>query len=381
MHRRIAIRNFRSIEDATVELSPFTVVVGPNGSGKSNFVDSLVFMRDVAFDAETAVSGRGGISSVTRWSRTRPYDVHLELRVAATSDKLDSEYFAHDLTIQSAIEGAWKFKRETVTWSAIDKPRRLVERTGGVVTGIGKDSNIVLSDTASAMVYARQMLGVPPPLRTGLLGVRRYRLSPDAMRQPQLVSESSRLGESGTNIATALRKLQEQDRFEPVLLPMRRIVPGLKDIRAVSAGRHLLLEFDQEQGNGIATFTSSEISEGALRALGVIVAARQMAKNELLIIEEPEANIHAGAAGLIFDVLREASRLGSVLITTHSPEILDAARDEDIVVCNYAAGVTRLGPLDSGQRELVRQGLFSLAELMRSEPLRIDGDLPEAAKA
>lgn len=380
MYRRLRIRNFRSMESVEVGLSSFAVLVGPNGSGKSNFVDVLVFLRDVAFDAESAVSGRGGISSVTRWSKTRPYDIHLELRVSHGIDKLESDYLEHELTIGSGNNAAWKFKRETITLCTGGEPER-IERHGANLSGIQSTPNFSLGDRASAMVMARQVLGLPPALRSALLGVRRYRLSPEAMRQPQLVSETARLQENGANIATAISKLREQDRLDEVLRPMQQIVPGLADIRSVAAGRHVLLEFDQQQEGGVATFTSGDISEGAIRALGVIVAARQMSKGELLIIEEPEANIHAGAAGLIFDVLREASRHGDVLITTHSPEILDAARDDDLLVCSYAKGVTRLGPLDHAQRELVRQGLFKLAELMRTEPLRIEGDLPETTSA
>lgn len=380
MYRRITIKNFRSIEDATVVVSPFTVVVGPNGSGKSNFADAFVFMRDAAFDAETAVSGRGGITSVTRWAKTRPYDVTVELRVAPTPEALESRFFAHALTISSASEGAWKFKRETVRFGLGDQ-ERTIERKGRTVTGIKAVRDLEIADMASVMTIARTFPYVHPALKRALFGVWRYRLAPDEMRRPQLVSESPRLSEDGTNIATAIRKLREEDALDAVLEPMRRIVPGLRDIRHVAAGRHVLLEFEQQQSAGVATFTASEVSEGALRALGVIVAARQMQKDELLIIEEPEANIHAGAAGLIFDVLKEASRQGSVLITTHSPELLDAAHDEDIVVCSYSDGVTRLGPLDSAQRQLVRDGLFKLAELMRAGPLRIEGDLPETAGA
>ena len=95
-------------------------------------------------------------------------------------------------------------------------------------------------------------------------------------------------------------------------------------------------------------------------------------------IEEPEVSIHVGAAQLLFDVLERASRKGAVLITTHSADLLDAARDEAILVCSYRGGVTRIGPLSSAQRDVVREGLFSVAELMRSEPLRIEGERPEA---
>ena len=44
---RLRVKNFRSIADIDIPLSPLTVLVGPNGSGKSNVVDALRFVRDV----------------------------------------------------------------------------------------------------------------------------------------------------------------------------------------------------------------------------------------------------------------------------------------------------------------------------------------------
>jgi predicted ATP-dependent endonuclease of OLD family len=56
MWRKVELENYRSIERASVELAPFTVLVGPNGSGKSSFADALVLVRDVASgDAALAI--------------------------------------------------------------------------------------------------------------------------------------------------------------------------------------------------------------------------------------------------------------------------------------------------------------------------------------
>jgi type I restriction enzyme M protein len=378
MFRRLTIRNYRSIEESEVTLAPFVTVVGQNGSGKSNFADALVFLRDISFDASAAITSRGGITSVRRWSKSKPYDVSIELRVAPTRDELDEHYVMHSFTIASGNEGAWRFKRECIRYVAASGGWS-IDRKNNQITVKGMTFHVEhLPETVSAMLFARQLAKLPGPFRAGLFGVKRYRFNPDGMRQPQLVTESGRLSETGDNLATAVLRLREApgQGFVQVLASMKRIIPGLRDIRPVVAGRHQLIEFEQEQASGTATFSASEVSEGALRALGIIIAAKQMVKNELLIIEEPEANIHAGAAGLVFDVLKDASRKGAVLMTTHSPELLDAARDEDILVCSYRDGVTKLGPLDKGQRALVRKGLFSLAELMRSEPLRIEGEQP-----
>ncbi len=57
--RRVELKNYRVSLEASIELAPFTVLVGPNGSGKSNFADAIVFARDVAADAATAIEARG----------------------------------------------------------------------------------------------------------------------------------------------------------------------------------------------------------------------------------------------------------------------------------------------------------------------------------
>ena len=42
----ISFQNFRSIEDATIEVAPLTVVYGPNGSGKSSLIYGLLTLRN-----------------------------------------------------------------------------------------------------------------------------------------------------------------------------------------------------------------------------------------------------------------------------------------------------------------------------------------------
>jgi type I restriction enzyme M protein len=138
---------------------------------------------------------------------------------------------------------------------------------------------------------------------------------------------------------------------------MRKIVPGLVDIREGSLGRYMGVQFLQRQAGGQqAEFSATEMSEGSIRALGILVAAQQMSKDELLILEEPEVSIHPGAAAILFELLKHASRSGTVLLTTHSAELLDAARDQEILVCDYREGVTHVGPMESEQRRLVKEG-------------------------
>lgn len=378
MFRRLTIRNFRSIEAATVDLGSFTVVVGPNGSGKSNFVDALVFLRDLAKDAESAVAARGGIDSVMMRNSGSP-SLRMELLLAASTEALAKDQLHHRLVVRRGDSGAWRFREEHLEITVAGKPRVVVERApnGGKVRGPKPGFFFELSPQASALAIARQHDLLPAKFKKPLLEVRRYRFDVIAMRRPQQASYGAVLLESGANVASVVRKLREQGELDGTIATMQRLVPGLSDLRAAAAGGFEVLEFVQARSDGSTTFSASDMSEGTLRALGVVLAAHQLKRGSLLIIEEPEANVHPGAAALIYDVLEAASKRGDVLVTTHSPDLLDAAKDETILVCSYADGVTRIGPLDRGQRDLVREGLFRLADLMRAEPLRIEGDEPE----
>lgn len=87
----------------------------------------------------------------------------------------------------------------------------------------------------------------------------------------------------------------------------------------------MTLEFTQNRlGAEPIQFEAFSLSDGTLRVLGRITAVFQRPRPSLLVIEEPEASIHPGALGSILDVLRFASRCMQVVVTTHSPDILDA---------------------------------------------------------
>ena len=355
MWLRVALKNYRSIESATVDLAPFTVLVGPNGSGKSNFADALVLASELGFDAASAIQRRGGLGAIRRWGLTdeEPLEVRIcyhEGREPPASDRSVEQLFS-----LVPDEGTrWRFQDEHLFW----------EEQGNLPTRYIRQG---IPATTSVMLFVRQFHPEYP------LQVRRLALDLGKMRVPQPPGDARVLLEDGGNLTSVLGHLRNFDEpgFAFILAAMRRVVPGLEDILTEEVGGFLALKFRQRQPSGVATFNAFNMSEGALRALGIIVAAQTLARTspskkkaapELLIVEEPEVSIHPGAAALLFEVLKLASQRGFVLVTTHSPELLDAAQDEEILVCDYREGTTHVGPLAKAQRDVVREGLLSLSE-------------------
>ena len=72
---------------------------------------------------------------------------------------------------------------------------------------------------------------------------------------------------------------------------------------------------------------------------------------------------------MLANVIREASQTRQVIITTQSPDLISCFAAEEIRVVENVGGVTKIGPLDQHQREVLNQKLFSLGDLLRVEGL------------
>jgi predicted ATPase len=120
------------------------------------------------------------------------------------------------------------------------------------------------------------------------------------------------------------------------------------------------------------------MSDGTVRALGILVALFQSGNGagprvRLVGIEEPEIALHPAAAGLLLNGLREASQNKQVIVTSHSPDLLDdEGLDPKSILAVYAeGGSTHVAPLDQmGRKCPVGEALH---------PWRVAADGPIAA--
>jgi predicted ATP-binding protein involved in virulence len=77
--------------------------------------------------------------------------------------------------------------------------------------------------------------------------------------------------------------------------------------------------------------------------------------------------------------MQQASLHSQVIVTTHSPELLDAVKVGDVRVVERRDGATMIARMSEDQRELVKNGLMTLGEVMRSggiQPQPEQLDLP-----
>jgi predicted ATPase len=176
------------------------------------------------------------------------------------------------------------------------------------------------------------------------MGIRVHHINPQAIRLSDSsgVSESKNLNYDGSNVAGVLQHVGDNF-FSGPNAWLREIVPGMQVQLDKTHNGSFRLSFEQL---GKQWYTLN-VSHGTLDALGVIVALHQDPAPSLVVIEEPEANLHPGALAVIADLIQEASERMQVVITTHSPELLDQKwiGPENLRVVTWEDGATRVSPV------------------------------------
>ncbi len=211
-------------------------------------------------------------------------------------------------------------------------------------------------------------------LYRGLGSLRFYHIFPNTIREPQKVGSPYPLDEGGHNLASVLREMDKRrpTAMERLKTALHSLIPSVTDLRVVSAGGYLVtqLRHGRTSGGGLsAWFDLTQESDGTVRLLGLLVALYQTPRLPLIGIEEPELTVHPGALMVLADLLQEATRRSQILVTTHSPDLIDRLPVENLKVVNSGQGITTVGPVSETQSEAVRRSLFSPGELHRMEGL------------
>ena len=376
--RRVTLRNYKSIASCRVELQRLTFLVGPNGSGKSNFLDSLRFTSDaLRTSLEHALRERGTIREVRRRSGGHPN--HFAVRLDFDLPAGGSGHFS--FRIGAKPSGGFEVQNEeckTVMANGTLGSAHYHIQAGEVVAS----SASILPPRVPDRLFLVAAAGLPEfrPVYDALSRMAFYNLNPREIGAMQKPDAGERLSREGWNSASVFAKLPETSR-DLISNYLGRIVHGISRVEAKALGSQETLEFFQAvKGQKHPwSFLAASMSDGTLRAFGVLLSLFQgRGRNglaPLLVgIEEPEIALHPAAAGVLLGGLREASNDMQVLVTSHSPDLLDdsAISDDAILAVETQNGVTVIGSVDEAGRSTLRDRLFTAGELLRQNQLTPD---------
>ena len=368
--RRVRVKNYRSIADCDVSLGPLTVLLGFNASGKSNFLDVLRFVADALENSPPqAVAHRGGLETLlhrTPDSTAESFEIWLDLslHLPKTDEDVAATYGFEIASDPGTEFGPLRVLREAGTVGSL----RLPLDASGRTSRLRLPASAIDEDEPQAV------------LESALRAMRFYELDSTVLRDlDEKATGQPSLGSAGEHLGPVLGELARdrigKERFDAYV---SALVPGALGVDERREGRYSTVQarFRAGDGDGEDVFLREALSEGTVRAAGVLAALFQppafAGRIPLVGIEEPEVALHPAGVGALYEALDDASARTQVIVTSQSSDLLDSeyARLEHVRAVANVDGVTHIGAVDAAGQAIVEKGLMSISELHRSGQMR-----------
>ena len=384
--RRLVLERFRSIPSACITFDNPTIFVGRNGSGKSNLISAFSFLAD-AMNAplRTVLDRAGGLSSVRNRSAGGGHPPRLGMRVDLGRPERGADRAWYSFELASRPNHGFSVSREQCVASD-GKSRSWFDRNGARfrsnVRGLAKppidDASLILPVVGGFKVFHH--------VWRVLSALRVYAIDPGELRQMQDPDPGFALQPSGGNVASVLKDIQKRSpqTFAQIVDALATVVPDLDAVSVKVHGKKLALQFTQRRAAGKRlNFDAFNMSDGT--------SARPRHPRGLVPVTPTAANrgrgtratIHPGALESILDVLLAASEAIQVVMTTHSPELLDAKwiTDRHLRMVDWREGATHVGPVSGANRAALQRHLMGAGELLRAKRPRTRPDCRRASPA
>lgn len=321
MIKKITLENFLSFRVPTsISLNPcVNILLGINGSGKSNFLNSirLLYESVIGNGLKNFINENGGLDSLKNFNADKKDDIKLSFEfdreaIKKATQKEGYEFRInpiYDITIKSGITSYYLYEDLHYT-STISLMKTIIYLC-----------RLLLKQTESVLrqIPERKQYYPLATLKRALAGLSAYYCSAyycydttynSPVSQPVVYSTEKKLLSDGQNLANILNNIKNNHslHYEKIEEAMKKINPYFKGI-----------DF-------------GHISGGTFRYLLLLSILYNPDRGGLVCINEPETGLHPDMINTISEAIKYASGTSQIIITTHSPLLLNSFDIEDILI-------------------------------------------------
>jgi len=177
-----------------------------------------------------------------------------------------------------------------------------------------------------------------------------YNFVPSLMEGPLQVRKDLRLQEYGENFGAVLHSHHAEfgSNFREMEEWLQRAMPEITELLSGLTEQGQTYAQIKEKGLKVR-IPSWAMSDGTVRFLAHLLVVLGASPPPLICFEEPENFIHPHSLELLAHVLKKASTRSQILLTTHSPYLLNFLEAEDIIIVEKHEGATEASrPKEAG---------------------------------
>jgi predicted ATPase len=371
----LTLQNFLSYQAGGIDFGDLTVLVGQNSAGKSNAVTALRLLREIpTYGLSTALARLGGFDQLRHRSEGRPFDPSLSIQFQVDKELPISSY---ELNLGGVKGKRYVVKSERAEVFGSKHPPLCFERRKHTLRIESSGIDLAGEDLPqeywpeipadqSAIPLLLPLGGVQ--LWEALRSIQMVAINPTRIRDLQEPTLSPDFEPDGSNAASVFERLNPPERRQ-LVDHLAALVPSVSNIQPRHVGDRITLAFTQTVNGKDRAFSAKQMSDGTLRAFGILVALMKPSTTALLVIEEPETALHVGALRTLVDIFRAYTAGTQIILTTHSADIVDAVDFSEVRVVWSEDGVSRIAPIAAHALDAVQRGLVTPGEMLRSDSL------------
>ena len=354
------LKNFKAVQNSkTIKFTPLTVLIGNNGSGKSSIVEAMETFQSIVLNGlDEAMAPWYGFEYV--WNKAKKHKT--------IKDKISNPM---TFTFRGTAEAEkLKFHLEAVADSTLNRiyfQDYKAAYNSGELTPLHK--------------FISKGEIIDPKLKSFVSNWQFLRLDPYLMTEPMPQKRSYgaiKLNHTGSNIAEYLQSIRDQDlqAFNGIIEALKGVLPFAEDLQpAITSELDRKVYLSMSEENIADKLPGWLLSTGTLRILALLAILRHPTSPSVIIIEEIENGLDPRTVHMLVDEIRYfvESGLGQVIVTTHSPYLLDLLKLSQIVVVERDASSSPVFSRPASQKSLEEWAqkfspgkLYTMGKLKRS---------------
>jgi predicted ATPase len=358
MIKEIKITNFYSFNESIVELHNFTnILIGVNGSGKSNFLKSIKLLREGVAGIglkKHIFDNLGGFDNMFfKGSKRKEQNQSIIIEYKFDGKEITkgnygfnfTEDLIYVLTINKSSSQSNFYVNEKIInesgFTYLDFKNGVGHLTEKVGLNNNKTSLIRYSDYDPQELVLKEIsdtdryfaLTTIKKAIKDILVYDYFDTTPKSpIRKPMLPSSDKKLFPDGTNLPQILNtiKINHKQNYRKITEMLNEVNSNFSgfDFNFIGGNIELMLE----ESDLDSSIHVSNISDGTLRYLCLLSILCNPERGRFICIDEPEVGLHPDMILNIANAIKEASENSTIIISTHSENLLNSFEIENVRV-------------------------------------------------